>query len=307
MSRVILAVLWTASLKLGLSDVKMPYYLEQHIEDEVGEDDNKQAVQKVRLRIAQGLNTTYGVVMVATSGEMSYSVHTIPIWKAYCEKHGYDFFLQEANLAPGVRDHWTKPRVLMELVAKTKWKYIWLVDANSLPVDFEKGWQYAIKEHLRKQRYKNDAQKERLIWCPEDCESDYEDSMQEGACYGPHVSGCIFWAAKPKKLLPILKTWYQKRKTYDTEPRGLKMGFVKARESSNYDLLLWTDVGKEMGRADSNFLATHNYDEKLGHNLRDQVVRTIGKYEALGNVLNKDGQHEPWEEAKRWLKRQQEL
>merc|ERR1712100_674658 len=102
--------------------------------------------------------------------------------EVYCKKHGYEFFLQEESLSPGVRDMWTKPRLLMELVAKAKWKYIWLVDPNALPLDFEKGWQYAIKEHMRKARYKNDNQKSRIVWCPEDCEKEYKDGITDGAC-----------------------------------------------------------------------------------------------------------------------------
>jgi len=289
-----LATLWALILQLGICDVEMPYHLQQRLEDEVHLDDNQQVLQKVRTRIVQGLNKTYGVVMVATSNDLSYSAHTIPVWKAYCEKMGYDFFLQEESMAPSVRDHWTKPRLMMELATKAKWKYIWLVDSNSIPVNFEKGFQYAIKEHLRKQRYNNDNQKERMVWCPEDCDEGAGDNaLSEGTCYGPLVSGCIFWN-KPKKLLPILATWYKFRAKLESEgERGLKMALSKTRESSNYDAMFWSDVSDQIGRPNSNFMVTHTYDEQLKFNLRDQVVRTITKYKLLGNILNDVGEHRP--------------
>lgn len=290
---------WWACVLIGnifvqrsVSAVEMPYYLEKYLEDEVEADDNKQALLKTRERIDAGLNATYGVVMVATSEALAYAVHTIPIWKAYCKKHGYDFFLQEETLNPGVRQHWTKPRLLMELQHRSKWKYMWLVDPSSLPMNFDKGWQYAIKAHLRRARYKNDKQKNRLVWCPEDCEKEYSDHLGEGACYGPHVSGCIFWR-KPKEVLPVLMDWYENRKTMDGEARGLKLALRNCRSGARYDIMLWSDVGQEMGRSDSKFLANFYHDEKLGFNVRDQVVKAIGQNKVFGNILNRDGEHRP--------------
>lgn len=297
---IIPALLSSLLLRFSLGDVEMPYYLSKSVEDDVAPDDDKQALLKTRTRIAQGLNQTYGVVMVATSLHVAYAVHTIPIWKAYCEKHGYDFYLQEHSLAPSLRDHWTKPRILMELVSKTNWKYLWLVDPNSLPIDFEKGWPYAIKEHMRKQRYKNDDMKERVVWCPEDCDRDYEDQLMEGACHGPVLSGCIFFAKEPKKILPVLRKWYSKRKALNDESRGLKMGLEQTKtktsvgQKSMYENLLWSDVGKEMGREDSSFLRTFGYDANADHwNIRNQVVKTLQTHKALGDVINKNGQHHP--------------
>lgn len=284
-------------LCLSLADVEMPYYLDKSVEADVAPDDDKQALLKTRTRIAQGLNQTYGVVMVATSLHFDYAVHTIPIWKAYCEKHGYDFYLQEQSLAPSVRDMWTKPRILMELVTQTKWKYLWLVDPNSLPMDLEKAWPYAIKEHMRKQRYKNDDMKERVVWCPEDCDQDYDDSMLEGSCHGPFVSGCIFHAKETKQILPVLRKWYSKRKTLDDESRGLKLGLVETKTKKGekfaqmYEKLLWSDVGKEMGRDDSSFLRT--FDDAQGESVRNQVVKTLQTHRALGDIINKNGQHRP--------------
>jgi len=293
-------LLWSCILQLSLGDVHMPYYLDKRVEKEVS-DDNKQALLKVRTRIAQGLNKTYGIVMVATSIHLDYSVHTIPIWKAYCEKHGYDFFLQEESLSPDWRTSWTKPRLLFELVTKTKWKYIWLVDPSSLPVNFDKGWQYAIKEHMRKQRYKNDHMKERVVWCPEDCDKDSGDALMDGTCHGPLVSGCIFSALHPKQVMPILRKWYDKRKDESSkEERGLKMALGNTKKGtghapgtlSYYDRMMWSDVGAEMGREDSSFLRTFTSDEK-GRTIQKQVVETLQKYKTLGDILNKHGQHHP--------------
>jgi len=283
-----LVVAGAAMSQLAVCVEEMPYVLKDGLDEEVGKDDNKEVLQKLRTKISEGLNKTYGVVMVSTSLDYLHSVHTIPIWKAYCEKHGYDFFLQEETLVPDVRDHWTKPRLLIELVSKAKWKYLWLVDSNSLPVNLDKPWQYLIKEHMRKMRYRNDNQKERIMFCPEDCEKEAE--VGEGTCYGPHVSGCILWM-KPKKILPILTTWYGLKSKYNSEPRGLKLALQKTRETSHYDEMFWADVGEEMGRGDSTFMVTHNWDEKLGYNTRDQIVRTITKHRLLGDVINEKGEH----------------
>lgn len=298
MRRYGLAVTWFFYLSLfacsadtKLSNELMPYYLDRRFESEFDLDDNKQVLLETRTRIAQGLNATYGVVMLATEHDISYSVHTIPIWRAYCEKHGYDFFLQEKPLIEGGRPHWTKPRLLMELISQAKWKYIWLVDPNSMPVDFGKGFTYLIKEQMRKQRYKNDAQKDRLLWCPEDCERDYTSAIEDGACYGPQTSGCIFWVKK--KTLNILFKWYDKRKTMGEEARGLKMALKAIRTGDNYELMFWSQVGMQMGFSDSTFLATHVWDEKLGYNVRDQIMRTIGKHKRFGEILNKNGEHKP--------------
>jgi len=288
---------WTLQLSFG--DVDMPYYLSEQLEKEAS-DDNKQALLKVRTRIERGLNKTYGIVMVATPLQMDFSAQTIPIWKAYCEKHGYDFFLQEESLAPDWRDHWTKPRLLLELVSKTKWKYIWMVDPNSLPVNFDKGWTYAIKEHMRKQRYKNDQQKNRIIWCPEDCDKDYGDALSEGSCHGPLVSGCIFWAHHPKKITPMLKRWYSKRKDENLkDDRGLKIALENTRKGvgsapgipSYYDRMYWSDIRSEMGHEDSSFLRVFHSDSPK--KVQRQVAETLQKYKALGEVINKRGQHRP--------------
>jgi hypothetical protein len=271
----------------------MPYVLDKEYEDECARDDNKQALLKTRQRIARGFNKSYGVVMVSTAAEMVHSAHTIPIWKAYCEKHGYDFFLQEESLAPEFRDGWTKPRLLLELLSKATWRYIFMVDSNSLPVQFDQGWQYAVKEHMRKHRYKNDQPNARYVWCPEDCEDEYTTELHTGLCYGPHLSGCIFWV-KPKTL-PKVKTWYEKRKERQYQDfRGLKQALKNTREKGdNYDEMMWSDVKEEMGKSDSTFLVTHSDDDNLNVKLRDRIIKTISKHKVLGEILNKRGEHKP--------------
>merc|ERR1719331_1194048 len=66
----------------------MPYYLHEKYEMEFAKHDNMQGLLRARNRINKTLNATpYAVVMVSTAVHLSYSVHTIPIWKAYCERH----------------------------------------------------------------------------------------------------------------------------------------------------------------------------------------------------------------------------
>jgi len=287
-----LAALWSCFLQLAhcddeakLTKDRMPYYLDPRFENEFEFDDNKQALLKTRNKIHAGLNKTYGVLMVATHHDAHFSAHSIPIWKAYCEKHGYDFFLQEESLVEGGRPHWTKPRVVMELVSQAKWKYVWMVDPQSLPVAFDKGWQILIKEHLRKVRWTDDSQKDRQWWCPEDCPKNYNGKHSEEACYGPQLSGCIFWLGKPAWILPSLLLWYEKRKDLKDESTGLKLAMKSTRAGPLFEQIFFSPVQNQMGFPDSTFLATHQSI--------DELLATIRKNKVLGEILNNHGEYKP--------------
>merc|ERR1711972_329877 len=126
--------------------------------------------------------------MVSGPGDHGFSELSIPVWQAYCRRHGVDFFLQEEVLNTDYRLEWSKPRLLLEIMAKAPWKYLFLVDPNSLPANFGKHWEYTIKAHLRYRRHANDK------------------AVSDGACYGPLLSGCISWAkAKKQKTISLVR------------------------------------------------------------------------------------------------------
>jgi hypothetical protein len=220
--------------------------------------------------------------MTALPHDAVFSAHTVPIWKAYCEKHGYDFFLQEESLVTEGRPHWTNIRVLMELIHMAKWKYAWLVLPQSLPTAFETGWQILVKDHLRKVRFKDDHQKERMMWCPEECPKEFKKDYEDGACYGPRISGCIFWK---KHSLEVLYMWYQQRKNMQHDVHGLEMGLKSIRKHSYWDLIFISPVQNLIGFPDSTFLATHK--------TREEVMATIGRKKIFGEILNKHGEYKP--------------
>lgn len=265
-----------------LTKDRMPYYLEPRFEKDFERDDNKQVLFRARERISAGLNATYGVMMVATPDDYLFAAQTVPIWKAYCEKHRYDFFLQEESLVEGALPYWTKLRLLMELISQAKWKYVWMVDPQSLPVQFDKGWQILIKDHLRFVRWKDDSHKQRVVWCPEDCAKDYHSKIEEGLCYGPRASGCIF-QVKPAIVVPILLMWYQTRRDLKTDPRGFKLSFKSFRKQQLFEMVHVSPVQNLIGFPDSTFLATHNSI--------DEVLTTLRKKPVLGEIINKRGEY----------------
>mmetsp|Transcript_101894 Transcript_101894/g.191648 ORF Transcript_101894/g.191648 Transcript_101894/m.191648 type:complete len:322 (+) Transcript_101894:112-1077(+) len=278
----------------GPSD--MPYELESFLENEFKIDDNRQAVAKMRRKNDGKWNATYGVVMVATETSLDVAVHSIPIWKEYCKRHGYDFVLQTDPLieSGSIRHEWTKLRMILEVLGKANWKYAWLVDPNSVVVDLDRPWPYLIKQYMRHKRFNSDSQKQRMIWCPEECDDVYENAYIEGACDGPMTNGCVFQVKK--KNAEYVKKAYKKRHALGTNPRGIKQAIYGLREMK-YEWVYWSDSQKEMNRPRSSFLAQMGLDPKnLGRRERDQMVEVIQSHKELGNLINKVGEWSPTQE-----------
>jgi len=196
------------------------------------------------------------------------------------------FFLQQESLNPDFRFEWTKPRTLIEFLKKTKWKYVFVVDANSLPVDLNRSWDFVIKQHMRHKRYSNDNPKDRTVFCPWDCEAEYDDAYSEGACYGAQLSGCIYMASKPKAQR-FVRRWYYHRNEDDWTPdQALVKAFSKAKER-HWDEVFLRDVRKEIGYPESSFLATFHFTKKYEWNIRDHIYDFIKGHEELGPLANK--------------------
>jgi hypothetical protein len=253
---------------------------EEQIESDALEDDDKPAIEHLRRRLEVRDTHKFGIVLVTGPNEHSYSQFTIPIWRAYCEHHKLGFFLQEERLNTDLSFDWAKPRVLMELLPKTKWRYLMMVDANSLPNDFNRSWEGVVKEHMRYKRYKNDEPDKRLVFCPWDCEKEYDSPYSDGSCYGPVLSGCVWWSKKPRAV-KLARSWYVKR--------SLGLSVLKTFEKMkgrNWDEVFYKDVQKEIGRRDSSFIATFEHDESYGWNTRDMIYDYIKNHTILGAIAN---------------------
>ncbi|CAK0812805.1 unnamed protein product [Prorocentrum cordatum] len=174
--------------------------------------------------------------MVSGAHEQSFSQLSAPAWEAYCRRHGIDFFLQEEALNSDYRFEWSKPRALLEILPRAPWKYAFLVDANSLPVKLGKHLEYMVKAHLRHKRHATDKASARLMFCPWDCDEEYSNHVEEGACHGPLLSGCILSVKKAgwEKTAELVRSWYVKRKEFRFEdPQALVHAFdqMKRRNS----------------------------------------------------------------------------
>lgn len=265
---------------------------EEPLPDDRMQDDDKDAIIRVRERLAAKDNATtggtYGVVMVAGPRELSYSPLTIPIWREYCKKYGMGFWLQEEPLNTDLGFEWTKPRLLLELLRKVKWRYFMVVDADSLPVDFNRPWEYMIKLYMRYKRYVNDHIEGRFIFCPQKCDEEYKSAHEEGACAGAILSGCIYSssAKKAKKTARLVKSWYVKRKNDDLPSDDPLLGAFEAMKENNYDAVFYKDVQQDVGKAKSKVIATYGWSKEFGHNIRDRIYDAIKRHKRLSRIAN---------------------
>lgn len=259
-----------------------------HVEDALEEDD-QQALGRLNDKLDEiaGKSAKFGILMVTGPQELAWSDPVIRIWRAYCEEHKYGFFVHRERLTTeDLRYEWTKPRALIETLQKVRWKYVMLVDSSSFPVDLKKSLQHVVKQHMYQKRYKQDKPKERLVWCPEDCEEDYQSAYQEGACYGPMISsGCIFKGKKDESVR-LARQWYKHRNEKKfTQDQALVQAFNRMRDQ-NFGAVYFKDVQKEIGRSTSSFIVTFSFDSKYGWNIRDQIHDYISKNKELSRIVN---------------------
>jgi len=283
------ASLWQWSLGLD-----MPYELEdQTIEKEFKKDDNRQNVAKLRRALqSKPLNATYGIVMLATEHWAGTARHSIPIWEEYCRKHGYDFVVQtEPLIESGSMNHeWSKLRLIIEVIGIAKWKYAWLVDPSSVVVELEMQWPLLIKKYLRHKQDHLEKPQNRLVWCPEECDEEYDREKGgyfEGACHGPQTNGCVFWVHK--RNMGYLKKIYKKRFIWGTAIKGLKRAFNHLRDI-DFDSVIFSDAQEVMGKPNTPLLANAGkIDHKHGRSRTQQMIDIIGRNEELAKIANAKG------------------
>lgn len=253
------------------------------------EDDADEAVQRARDRIDAEGNTgaKLGILMVAPVKDRAITDLTVPIWKEYCRQHEMGFFLQEEPLlTSNLPFNWAKPRILLEILSLVKWKYVMLIEHNSLPKTMGKSWEYMIKQYMRYRRYANDKTDQRKIFCPWDCEEEYDNPFEDGACSGPALHGCIL-ASKKAATRQLVQVWYAKRKNEDYPRDGT--GIVRALadvQKRNHDFFFLKDVAEEVGKRPSKFLPVFTWDKAYGLNVRDQIYDFIKKDKKLSKIAN---------------------
>eukprot|EP00928_Gymnodinium_smaydae_P007831 TRINITY_DN12801_c1_g1_i1.p1 TRINITY_DN12801_c1_g1~~TRINITY_DN12801_c1_g1_i1.p1 ORF type:complete len:298 (+),score=71.19 TRINITY_DN12801_c1_g1_i1:92-985(+) len=239
------------------------------------EDDAESALRKLRQRLKEPISGTYGIAILVDPRHKAWSDITLPLWRKYAAHHGFGLFEQHESLNTNVAFEWSKPRLLMELLPKVPWKYTFVVEPSSLPGDFNRSWESVVQLHMRHKRFKNDDAHKRVVFCPHDCEEEYEDALREGACHGPILTGCVFQSSK-SMATEIAKLWYKQRK--DGNPIARCLDTVKDR---HYDEIFFRDVPKEMGRKYSKFLPSFGYDEKYGWDVRAQVLKYLESHPKL--------------------------
>lgn len=251
--------------------------------------DDAAAVGRLKERLTgYKANHTIGIVMYTDFTEKDWNHLTIPVWKAYSDKHGYDLFVQEEKLVnPKYKPVASKPLLLSMLYsAVKKWKYLMLVDSNMMPVGFKVSLEDFIKMHMKKKRWKNDKPGDRVIWCPLECEEGTVDELTDGTCYGAVAGGCII-RRKPmtKKALNM---WHNRREDDKDEPRPLLKSLKTMRER-NWDQVFFSNAGEDIGRQNSKFLATFQYEEGadgVGTNIRKMIDKAIKDNNLFGDIVN---------------------
>mmetsp|Transcript_32709 Transcript_32709/g.74206 ORF Transcript_32709/g.74206 Transcript_32709/m.74206 type:complete len:185 (-) Transcript_32709:93-647(-) len=173
----------------------------------------------------------------------------------------------------------------MELLPVTRWKYVLMVDARSLPVGFNRSFSFAIKQHMRHKRFPNDEAWDRLIYCPQDCEEEYEDTVSDGKCYGPILSGCLFQANK-RQTARLVRYWYAKRRLENaTQDQAIAKAWQEMK-NSNWTKVFMHDIQQDIGKKTSGFVAQFTYDTKYKWNIRDQIYDFILAHPDLAKIGN---------------------
>merc|ERR1719387_99636 len=131
-----------------------------------------------------------------------------------------------------------------------------------------------VRVHMKKVRWKNDKPGERALWCPLDCEEGTVDEMTEGTCYGPLIGGCIF-RKRPKTTSKILRILHARREDDKKHQRPVWKALQMTR-SRNWDHVLFSNAGDDVGRKNSKHFATFAYDDAQStHSIRDMIVKAI--------------------------------
>ena len=71
------------------------------------------------------------VLMLSTEHIDTYTKYSIPIWKKYCEMHGYNFCHYGEKLIPDMAFTWSRIKMIQDHFKKTEASYVMMVDADT--------------------------------------------------------------------------------------------------------------------------------------------------------------------------------
>lgn len=74
---------------------------------------------------------TFDILMLATHHIDIYTQYSIPIWKKYCDMHGYNFFNYQEKLIPDMAFTWSRLKMLLDHQQTSQADYIVMVDADT--------------------------------------------------------------------------------------------------------------------------------------------------------------------------------
>ncbi|MEO9870116.1 glycosyltransferase family protein [Ekhidna sp.] len=72
------------------------------------------------------------ILMLSTNHIDIYTKYSIPIWKQYCELHGYNFCHYGEKLIPDMAFTWSRIKMIQDHFKKTNAAYVMMVDADTL-------------------------------------------------------------------------------------------------------------------------------------------------------------------------------
>ena len=71
------------------------------------------------------------ILMLSTEHIDIYTQYSIPIWKKYCDKHGYNFCHYGEKLIPDMAFTWSRIKMIQDHFKKTDADYVMMVDADT--------------------------------------------------------------------------------------------------------------------------------------------------------------------------------
>ena len=71
------------------------------------------------------------ILMLSTEHIDIYTQYSIPIWKKYCDKHGYNFCHYGEKLIPDMAFTWSRIKMIQDHFKKTDAEYVMMVDADT--------------------------------------------------------------------------------------------------------------------------------------------------------------------------------
>merc|ERR1711941_223227 len=98
---------------------------------------------------------------------------------------------------------------------------------------------------MRWKQYTVHKPAQRVIYCPQNCETDLDHIEFAGSCYGPLLTGCVFHTRK-EITKQIVAWWYKLRRQY-TDDNGL-VSALGLLVNKNQDHFFLRNVMREMGR-----------------------------------------------------------